>query len=217
MSLMMMMMMMMIVEKFAGLGVSDCDHVIVDDDDDNDDDDGDDDGNNGGDHNCCNDSGDGDGLITMKCVQRVSVTTVTAVSFHQLTQQPSAVLSSRLTRRVPLCCDDDLPSLWTRGITKRRAARKPWLPDGLPVPKTAPPTQKGAGTGWCARAALTSTEEMSLAQRLKGDGHAVLGSLVTGSPEAWLALTAAQGPRLGCPRAPGLPAVSPSTLQLSPA
>ena len=108
--------------------------------------------------------------------QRVSVTTVTAVSFHQLTQQPSAVLSSRLTRRVPLCCDDDLPSLWTRGITKRRAARKPWLPDGLPVPKTAPPTQKGAGTGWCARAALTSTEEMSLAQRLKGDGHAVLGS-----------------------------------------
>ena len=155
--------------KICRFGVSGCDHVVDDDDDD---DDGDDDGNNGGDHNCCDDSGGGHDEVR----QRVSVTTVTAVSFHQLTQQPSAGLSSRLTRRVPLCCDDDLPSLWTRGITKASTARKPWLPDGLPVPKTAPPTQKGTGTGWCALAALTSTEEMSLAQRLKGDGHAVLGS-----------------------------------------
>ena len=47
---------MMMVQKFAGFGISGCDHVIVDDD-------------NGGDHNCCDDSGDGGGLITAKCVK----------------------------------------------------------------------------------------------------------------------------------------------------
>ena len=50
---------MMMVQKFAGFGISGCDHVIVDDDDDD----------NGGDHNCCDDSGDGGGLITAKCVK----------------------------------------------------------------------------------------------------------------------------------------------------
>ena len=59
--------------KICRFGVSGCGHVVDDDDDD----DGDDDGNNGGDHNCCDDSGGGHDEVR----QRVSVTTVTAVSF----------------------------------------------------------------------------------------------------------------------------------------